>query len=94
MEKSLKKHYVIAFWCTLTVAIGLLVGGFFTPPQGEIDGSLLEGAGLLFLWPALAFGAKALEENNVVKIQHGNTTITINEAREMLEKGVDDGNTL
>ena len=94
MEKSLKKHYVIAFWCTLTVAIGLLVGGFFTPPQGEIDGSVLESAGLLFLWPALAFGAKALEENNVVKIQHGNTTISINEAREVLEGGVNDGGTL
>jgi hypothetical protein len=61
----------------LAISIALLVGGFFAPPQGEISGSVLEGAGILFLWPALSFAAKALEENNKVKIQHGSTTIQI-----------------
>ena len=77
LSSNLKDHYLVAFWISLAVSIGLLVGGFFTPPQGEISGSLLEGAGILFLWPALAFGAKALEENNKIKIQHGQTTIQI-----------------
>lgn len=47
------------------------------PPQGEIDGSLLEATGLLFLWPALSFGNKALEEGKVAKITRGNTVITV-----------------
>ncbi len=85
---NLKKNYLIAFWTTLVISIGLLVGGFITPPQGEIDGSVLEGAGLLFLWPALAFGAKALEENNKIKIQHGQTTIQI--GQDELEEGIED----
>ena len=47
------------------------------PPQGEIDGSVLKGVGELFLWPALAFGAKALDDNKKIQMQHGNTTITV-----------------
>ena len=47
------------------------------PPQGEIDGSVLKAVGELFLWPALAFGAKALDDNRKIRIQKGNTTITV-----------------
>lgn len=72
-----RKQYIIAFWSTLTIAIGLMLGGFFTPPRAEIDGSILEGVGLLFLWPALSFGNKALEEGKTAKIQRGETTISI-----------------
>ena len=83
-----RKQYIIAFWTTLVISIGLMVGGFFTPPKAEIDGSLLEATGLLFLWPALAFGAKALEENNRVKIQHGQTTISIGEKEDSDEEDI------
>ena len=31
----------IPFWICLICSIGLLVGGFFMPPKGEIDGSVL-----------------------------------------------------
>ena len=72
-----KKTYLAAFWVSLIIAIGLIVGGFLCPPQGEIDGSVLEATGIIFLWPALAFGAKALEEGNRAKIQKGDTTILI-----------------
>ena len=91
ITSNLKKHYLIAFWVSLVVSIGLLVGGFFTPPRAQIDGSLIEAAGLLFLWPALGFGAKALEENNKIKIQHGQTTIQIGQGElEGLENGTED----
>lgn len=86
---NLKKHYIVAFWISLIMSLGLIIGGFFTPPQGEIDGSVLEGAGLIFLYPALAFGAKALEENNKIKIQHGSTTISIGQD-ELEDDGVED----
>lgn len=72
-----KKTYLYAFWISLFVAISLLVTGFFMPPKGKIDGSVLEATGIMFLWPALAFGAKALEEGNTAKIQKGDTTISI-----------------
>ena len=75
-----KKTYLAAFWVSLVIAIGLLITGLFMPPQGEIDGSVLEATGLLFLWPALAFGAKALEEGKVARIQKGDTTISLGDA--------------
>ena len=74
---SARRQYVIAFWTTLLLAICLIVGGACTPPYAEIDGSILEASGLLFLWPALAFGNKALEEGKTAKIKRGNTTIQI-----------------
>lgn len=72
-----KKQYQIAFWVTLVVALGLIIGGFFTPPLAEIPGSLLTAVGLIFLWPALAFASKAIEEGNTAKITHGETTIEV-----------------
>lgn len=71
------KHYFIAFWITIVVALGLLITGFFLPPKAEIDGSVLEAAGIIFLWPALAFGNKVLEEGHTATISHGNTQIEI-----------------
>ena len=77
MKHCVRNHYFVAFFVTLMISIGLIVGGFLTPPQGEIDGSVLKAVGELFLWPALAFGAKALEDNKKIQMQHGNTTITV-----------------
>lgn len=85
---KLKKHYIASFWITLTLSIGLIIGGFCTPPQGQVDGSVLESVGLIFLWPALAFGAKALEENNKIKISHGQTEIVI--GQDELEEGIEE----
>lgn len=91
---NLKRHYLIAFWVSLVCSIGLLVGGFFTPPQGEISGTVLEGAGLIFLYPALSFAAKALEEKNKIMIQHGQTTIQIGQDElEDTEEGIEDAET-
>ena len=70
-------QYIVAFWVTLVAAITLIVGGFCTPPWAEIDGSVLEAVGILFLWPALSFGNKALEEGKIARIRHGNTTVTV-----------------
>lgn len=75
-------HYLIAFWVTLIVAIGLFVGGFFAPPMGEISGTVLTAVGIVFLWPALAFGAKALEEGKTATIKKGDTTIEIGKHEE------------
>lgn len=79
MKKStpLFKHYVIAFWVTLGVSIGLITGGFITPKLGEVSGSVMTSVGELFLWPALAFAAKALEEGKVVSFNAGHASVNV-----------------
>ena len=37
----------VVFWVAFVVSICLIVGGFFAPPLGVIDGSVLTGAGIL-----------------------------------------------
>lgn len=36
-----------AFWIAFVVSILLIVGGFFAPPLGVIDGSVLTSTGIL-----------------------------------------------
>lgn len=61
----------------LAVSIALLVGGFFVPPQGVIDGSVLKGVGWLFAFSALAVGAHAIRLGYDLKVTKGDTTIHI-----------------
>lgn len=82
MKNCIRNHYFVAFFVSLVISIGLIVGGFFMPPQGEIDGSVLKGVGELFLYPALAFAAKALDDDRKIKLQHGKTTITVGKTEE------------
>lgn len=77
------RHYIIAFWLTLAVSLILLITGFFLPPQGEISPSVLTATGEIFLWPALAFGAKALEEGKTAKIRRGDSEISIGDNEKM-----------
>lgn len=73
----IKKHYIWAFAISLTISIGLIVTSFFIPPMGEIAPSVLQAVGELFLWPSLAFAAKAVEEGRKAKIVHGKTTFVV-----------------
>ena len=76
MEKPGQKK-TIPFWICLIVSIGLLVGGFFTPPMGVIDGSVLTGVGILFAFGTLAQLPIIIEVAGYTKISSGNTTIEI-----------------
>lgn len=42
------------FYATLFLSIFLLVGGFFSPPMGVIDGSILSAVGLLLAFATLS----------------------------------------
>lgn len=79
---TLHFHYILAFWITLGVALALIIGGFFCPPMGEINGSVLTAIGEIFLWPALAFGAKALSEGKKARIKHNETELIVGEDSE------------
>lgn len=59
------------------VSVGLIIGGFFVPPMGVIDGSVLTAVGELLLFPTLLYGFRALELGYKVKFQKGETSIEV-----------------
>ena len=68
--------FVICFF----VSVGLIIGGFFVPPMGIIDGSVLTATGELLLFPTLLYAFRALELGYKVKFQKGETSIEFNKA--------------
>ena len=70
------------FVLCLLVSVVLMVGGFFTPPQGVIDGSVLTASGELLLFPTLLYAFRALELGYNVKFQKGDTSIEMNNDNE------------
>lgn len=48
------KIHTIAFWVCLCTSIGLIVGGFFVPPLGVIDGSVITAVGELLGFATIA----------------------------------------
>lgn len=73
-----KKHvdkYI--FFVCLAVSISLFIGGFFCPPMGVIDGSLLKAAGILFGFAALAVAGQNLANGKEVTIRHDDTEVEI-----------------
>lgn len=70
------KHKVVIFILT-TIAIGLIIGGFFCPPLGAIDGSILTAVGEIFGFASLWVVIKAIEERYDVKLKKGDTELTI-----------------
>lgn len=73
----MEKHNIV-FWICLSVSVGLLVGGFFTPPQGVIDGSVLTAVGLLFLFASLG-QLPLLIQGRSVELKHGDTHLTLSD---------------
>ena len=63
----------ITFAICFFVSVGLIVGGFFVPPMGVIDGSCLTAVGELLLFPTLLYGFRAVELGLRVKFQKGET---------------------
>ena len=61
----------------LGISIALLIAGFIVPPQGVIDGSVLEGVGLLFLFASLRTIDKAIDKGVGAKIEHGDVSVTV-----------------
>lgn len=67
----------VVFYICLTVSLSLIIGGFLVPPMGVIDGSVLTAVGELIVFPALAFGMRAVELGYDLRLQHGDTTMHI-----------------
>lgn len=79
MKKKAPHADKYIFIVCLTVSVSLAVGGFFCPPMGVIDGSVITTCGLLLGYAALAVGAQNLANGKEVTFSHGETEVTIEE---------------
>ena len=76
----MKKQYhadKYIFYVCLFIAIALFVGGFFCPPMGVIDGSILKAGGILLGFAALGVAGQNLANGKDVTFNHGETEIKI-----------------
>ena len=75
--KATKHTDKYIFFVCLGMSILLFVGGFFCPPMGVIDGSILTAAGILLGFGALGVAGQNLANGKEVTFQHGETEVTI-----------------
>jgi hypothetical protein len=68
----------LIFWTCLIASIGLFIGGFFVPPMGVIDGSVITACGILFGFASLGQIPVIIETAEHAKITKGDMTIEIN----------------
>ena len=65
-------------WIITIVAVLLVVVGFILPPTGVIDGSVLTAVGELIGLRAVCMLPDMIHRGSDVTIQHGNTSVTVN----------------
>ena len=66
------------FWIFAGISIFLLVTGFFLPPLGVIDPSVIEAVGELFGFAALGALLYGIDKGCDVALKHNNTEINLN----------------
>lgn len=67
----------VGFYLTLTVSVLLVIGGFFVPPMGVIDGSVLQAVGLLLAFGSVSMLPDIIRSSKHAKITTGSTTIEV-----------------
>lgn len=76
----------IYLYIVLFIAIALIVAGFIVPPMGEIDGSVLQGAGIIiggaWLLYTTANIPTFIQAGAKIKAQIGNASIEIGRKKE------------
>ena len=77
------------FWIFSIAALVLICAGFLFPPPGQIDNSVLVGAGEINGTIALGAVIKAIDRGVDATFQHNNTSVTITNKDEE-EEGADD----
>lgn len=75
IKKAFAKNW--SFWICLGVSITLGTIGFFTPPQGIIDGSVLTYTGELIGFVAVDNIRRAISKGLDARVKHGKTEVTI-----------------
>jgi small neutral amino acid transporter SnatA (MarC family) len=80
MRKRHADKYI--FIVCLAMSIILFIGGFFCPPMGVIDGSVLKAGGILLGFATLAVAGQNLANGKDVIFHHGDTEVTIGDNEE------------
>lgn len=75
MKKPRVDKYI--FFVCLAFSIALFVGGFFCPPMGQIDGSVLTAGGILFGFAALAVAGQNLANGKEVVFRKGDIEVSV-----------------
>ena len=76
IQRHADKYIFIA---CLILAATMFVGGFFCPPMGVIDGSVLKAGGILLGFATLAVAGQNLANGKDVIFTHGDTRVEIND---------------
>ena len=66
------------FKVTFVLSVMLIVGGFFCPPIGEIDGSVLSAVGLLLMFATIDKLPDAIRAGKSIKVTKGDFTAEVN----------------
>lgn len=73
------------FYITSAVSIGLIVGGFFIPPLGVIDGSVITSVGLLLMFAVVAQIPdilRTIREGKRIKLTKGDFEVEVSADKE------------
>ena len=81
MAHDIFRGMPIYLYVILLIAVALIIAGFVVPPMGEIDGSVLQGAGIIIGGAWLLYTTANiplfLEKGAKIKAQVGNASIEI-----------------
>lgn len=80
MKKTHVDKYI--FFVCLACSIALFVGGFFCPPMGQIDGSVLTAGGILFAFATLAIAGQNLAFGKDVVFKKGDVEVVVGDTNE------------
>lgn len=72
----------LIFYICLGMSILFFIGGFFCPPMGVIDGSILTATGILFGFAALAVVGQNLANGKDVIFKKDDLEVTIGDNEE------------
>lgn len=66
------------FYITFVLSVALIVGGFFCPPIGVVDGRVLSAVGLLLLFATIEKIPEAVKAGKSIKVQKGDFSAEVN----------------
>ena len=70
------------FTVTFVLSVLLIVGGFFCPPIGVIDGSVLSAVGLLLMFATIDKIPDAIKAGRNLKIQKGDFSAEVSSSNQ------------
>lgn len=65
------------FYSTFILSVALIIGGFFCPPIGVIDGSVLTAVGLLIMFATVEKIPEAIKAGRSVKLTKDDSSIEV-----------------